>query len=177
MTCIVGIQHDGRVYIGGDSAGVAGYAITTRADTKVFTTGPYVMGFTTSFRMGQLLHYSLDAPAPRGKSLDKFMATTFIDAVRDCLDKGGWLSKDNDREEGGTFLVGVAGNLYAIDSDHQIGRTVDGYAAVGCGSDLALGSLFTTQKVDKPKARIKAALEAAAYHSAGVTPPFIIKAR
>jgi len=64
MTCIVGIQHDGRVYIGGDSAGVAGYSITSRADAKVFTVGPYVMGFTSSFRMGQLLRYGLKAPKP-----------------------------------------------------------------------------------------------------------------
>ncbi len=54
MTAIVGLVHNATVYIGGDSAGVSGYSMTVRADSKVFTIGPYLMGFTTSFRMGQL---------------------------------------------------------------------------------------------------------------------------
>ena len=50
MTCIVGVAHKGAVYIGGDSAAVAGWALTCRADHKVFKNGDFVMGFTTSFR-------------------------------------------------------------------------------------------------------------------------------
>jgi hypothetical protein len=174
MTCIVGIQHEGRVYIGGDSAGVADYSLTLRADAKVFTNGPYVMGFTSSFRMGQLLRYALKAPTPKG-NIDRFMVTTFIDAVRDCLDNGGFLTTKNGVTEGGTFLVGVNGHLFSIEDDFQVGRSHDGYAAVGCGQDLALGSLFTTRG-EEPRARIKKALQAAAHHSAGVAAPFVIKA-
>ena len=59
MTCIVGLVHEGVVYIGGDSAGVGGMSLTVRADEKVFQNGEFLMGFTTSFRMGQLLRYSL----------------------------------------------------------------------------------------------------------------------
>ena len=62
MTCIVGLVHEGVVYIGGDSAGVAGLSLTVRADEKVFQNGEFLMGFTTSFRMGQLLRYSLKPP-------------------------------------------------------------------------------------------------------------------
>jgi hypothetical protein len=51
MTCIVGLVDGGRVWLGGDSAGVSGWDLTVRADRKVFRNGPYVMGFTTSFRM------------------------------------------------------------------------------------------------------------------------------
>ena len=35
MTCIVGLVHEGVVYIGGDSAGVGGLSLTVRADEKV----------------------------------------------------------------------------------------------------------------------------------------------
>ena len=55
MTCIAGLVHDGAVYLAGDSAGCSGWDLTVRADPKVFVSGSYVMGFTTSFRMGQLL--------------------------------------------------------------------------------------------------------------------------
>lgn len=173
MTCIVGIQHRDRVYIGGDSAGVAGYSITVRADSKVFTVGPYIMGFTTSFRMGQLLRYAFKPPEPTG-DLEAFLSTTFIDAVRTCLKDGGWLSKNKDQEEGGTFLVGVKGQLFSVESDFQVGRPLDGYAAVGCGSDLALGALHATRERG-PQWRVQTALAAAAYHSAGVSGPFVME--
>lgn len=183
MTCIVGIETDGKVIIGGDSAGVGGYSLHIRADTKVFhgEQQSMVFGFTTSFRMGQLIRYKLELPTaaphlgPRGEcaALDRWMCTDFIDAVRACLSGGGWLTKKEEREDGGTFLVGVRGKLYRIGDDFQIGRTDDGYTAVGCGADLALGSLHSTRR-RSAEARVNAALEAAAYHSAGVQGPFYL---
>ena len=53
MTAIAGLVHDGKVYIGGDSAGVAGMDLHLRSDPKVFTVGEFVIGYTTSFRMGR----------------------------------------------------------------------------------------------------------------------------
>jgi ATP-dependent protease HslVU (ClpYQ) peptidase subunit len=174
VTCIVGVQHEGRVYIGGDSAGVAGRTLTPRSDPKVFTNGQYLMGFALSFRMGQLLRYAFKAPEPKG-NLDRFMATTFADAVRDCFERGGFLQSDRGREEGGLFLIGVHGQLYSFEADHQFCRTHDDYLAIGCGDDVALGSLHSTRG-QAPRTRIKKALEAAAYHNTGVCGPFVIKA-
>lgn len=172
MTAIVGLIHGGAVHLGGDSAGVGGYSLTVRADSKVFVNGPYVMGFTSSFRMGQLLRHSFKAPEPDG-DLEAFMATTFVDGVRETLQTGGWLKKESEREEGGIFLVGVAGRLFRVDSDFQIGEAADGYAAVGCGQDLAIGALYATAKTRMaPERRLKIALEAAERFSAGVRGPF-----
>lgn len=58
MTCIVGLVDGDRVILGGDSAGIAGWHLQLRADEKVFRNGPYAIGFTTSFRMGQILRYA-----------------------------------------------------------------------------------------------------------------------
>ena len=44
MTCIVGLVHEGVVYIGGDSAGVAGLSLTVRADEKVFRNSDFFDG-------------------------------------------------------------------------------------------------------------------------------------
>lgn len=176
MTCIVGIETDCGVLIGGDSAGVSGWSLTTRADEKVFTRSGYAFGFTTSFRMGQLLRYTGTLPTASGVSdskLDSFLVAKFIPAVRDLLRDGGWLEVDKSRESGGAFLLGVRGRLYEVESDFQVGRSVDGYAAVGCGYDLALGALHATRGLDlSPELRARWALEAAAHHSAGVTAPF-----
>jgi hypothetical protein len=74
MTAIVGLVHKESVTIGGDSAGVSGLSLSVRADAKVFRKGRYLFGFTTSYRMGQLIRYSLQPPKPKG-DLDAFMAT------------------------------------------------------------------------------------------------------
>ena len=100
--------------------------------------------------------------------------TTFIDAVRDCLKTGGWAKKDDEREEGGTFLVGVKGRLFTVEDDYQVGASADGYAAVGCGSEIALGALFATARTRmSPERRLTVALEAAERFSAGVRGPFL----
>ncbi|MFG2589063.1 hypothetical protein [Streptomyces sp. NPDC048438] len=172
MTVIVGLVQQGRVHLAGDSAGASGYQLTVRRDPKVFRNGPYVMGFTDSFRMGQLLHHALQAPHPTG-NLDRFMVTTFVDALRTCLKDGGWARKDSEQEEAGTFLVGIRDRLFTVYSDYQVGEPADGYAAVGCGGELALGALHATASLGlRPRQRLTAALAAADHHSAGVSAPY-----
>ena len=177
MTCIIGLEHEGEVYIGGDSAGVAGYGLTVRADEKVFQNGEFLMGFTTSFRMGQLLRYKL-TPPERTPSVDanKFMVVQFIDAVRECLKLGGYAKKQEDAESGGTFLVGYQGGLFTVESDYQVGRSQLPFDAVGCGKDIALGSMFSTADAPgmTPEQRVIFALEAAERFSAGVRRPFVV---
>lgn len=176
MTCIVGRTDGRQVWIGGDSAGVSGWDLVVRADEKVFKSGPFVMGFTSSFRMGQLLRYSLEVPEPSTDNLHRFMCTAFVDAIRECLKKGGYARKENEVEEGGTFLVGVWGRLFRIESDYQVAETGCGYDAVGCGASYALGALHalcSTPNPD-PETTVLAALAASEQHNAGVRPPFIV---
>jgi len=172
MTCIVGLVHGAKVYIGGDSAGVGGYSLTVRADRKVFRNGDFVMGFTTSFRMGQLLRHALVPPKRYPDAdIDKFMVTDFVNAVRDCLKSGGYAERHNEAEHGGVFLVGYAGRLFRIDRDYQVGEAADGFDAVGCGHELAQGAMYAN-RTGEPLERLRVALEAAERFSAGVRGPF-----
>jgi ATP-dependent protease HslVU (ClpYQ) peptidase subunit len=173
MTAIVGIAKDGAVHLGGDSAGVSGYIVKVRADAKVFSNGPYVFGFTTSFRMGQLLRWAWTPPEPPASDLDRFMVTTFVDGLRECLKAGGWAAKENEREEGGVFLVGVAGRLFRVDADYQVGEAAAGFDAVGSGHELALGALYATARTRlTPRNRLQIALEAAEQFNGDVAGPF-----
>ncbi|MFD8581521.1 hypothetical protein ACFV2A_01390 [Streptomyces californicus] len=172
MTVIAGLVHKGRVHLGADSAGVSGLQITVRRDPKVFSNGPYVIGFTTSFRMGQLLQHAFQPPHPTG-DLHRFMVTTWTDALRACLQDGGWARKDGEQEQAGTFLVGIQGRLFSIWDDYQVAEHADDYAAVGCGAELALGALHATATLGlAPRRRLAVALAAADHHSAGVTGPY-----
>lgn len=174
MTCIAGVLHDGHVYIGGDSAGVAGLSLSVRADEKVFKIGDFVFGFTSSFRMGQLLRYSFTPPKRDPDiELSRYMCTSFVDAVRTCLKNGGFVRSVNGEESGGCFMVGYKGRLFTIEEDYQVAEPVDNYQAVGCGQDIALGVLYATDGVD-PMERITLALKASERHSAGVRGPFTI---
>jgi hypothetical protein len=174
MTCVVGLVHEGTVYIGADSAGVSGLDLVVRSDPKVFANGEFLIGYTTSFRMGQLLRFNLTPPAhPRGMDAYEFMVRHFVPAVRDCLKEGGFAAKHDEAERGGTFLVGYQGELFVIEPDYQVGTMVDHIFAVGCGAQIALGAL--TVSSGEPVQRIRRALEAAGKWSAGVRAPFIIK--
>jgi ATP-dependent protease HslVU (ClpYQ) peptidase subunit len=177
LTCIVGLVQDGVVYIGGDSAGVAGMDIKVRLDPKVFIVDKrFIIGYTDSFRMGQLLRFSLKPPRQKPRVDDyEYMCTGFINAVRRCFTNGGYIKKQEERERGGSFLVGYRGRLYEIASDFQVGINADSYSAIGCGEDYAHGSLFATEHSGlSPEERIRLALEAASHFSAGVHPPFVI---
>lgn len=176
MTCIVGLEHNNHVYIGGDTAATSGYDVVIRGDEKVFANGKMVMGFTSSFRMGQLLRYSFVPPrnAHAGDDM-KYLATTFVDAARKLYGAKGFLKTRDNVEAAGTFLLGYNKRLYAIYDDFQVGSPVDGYAAIGAGSDLALGAVYALKSViDDPVAIVVVALEAAAKFNASVRAPFVI---
>ena len=176
MTCIVGWVENNKVTIGGDSAGVKGYSITIRADEKVFIKEGMVFGFTTSFRMGQLIRYSLKIPEQSRKIEDyEYMCSDFIDALIKCFKDKGYAKIKDSTVRGGTFLVGYKGKLYNVCGDFQVGKAIKNFDACGCGEEYALGALESTKDIEmKPKERIKKALEVAVEFSGGVRPPFTI---
>ena len=195
MTVIVGAVVNGKIYMGADSAGSNGYLqLTVRKDKKLFRNGPYLIGCCGSFRMTQLLRYSFQPPVcDDGEDVEQFMATRFIDAVRECFKAGGYAAKSQEVESGGQFLVGYRGRLFQIEGDYQVGESVDGYDAVGSGADLALGALSATKReldqmftdliYDMPDLQnsfvvnwhIMPALQAAENHNAAVRGPFHVE--
>lgn len=175
MTCVAALIYDSVIYMGADSAGVAGVDLTVRADQKVFNNGEFLIGYAGSFRMGQLLRYALKPPKyyEDEKDLYAYMVTDFVNAVRNCFKDGGYAQIDKGEEIGGNFLVGVRGRLFKIESDYQVGESVYPYSAVGCGEAYALGALSVTHTV-APEKRIQLALSTAESFSAGVRGPFVV---
>ena len=172
MTCIAAVADSGNVWMGADSAGVAGLTLSVRRDPKIYRVGTFLFGFTSSFRMGQLLGYSLTPPHHQNDwSTDRYMNTAFVDALRSTLKTGGYAKTHDGAEEAGEFLVGYHGRVFRICSDYQVAENIEPFDAVGCGAELALGALHAT-KGKAPSDRVAAALEAAEAFSAGVRRPF-----
>lgn len=182
MTCIVGLVHEGITYIGGDSMGSNGYSYTIRKDPKVFKlkdSNNAIIGYTSSFRMGQILMYAtglLDARDVKDDLINhEYLATKFITNVATAFQKGGYGREEKGEKEGGCFLFGYNGNLYKIESDFQVGEGILPYEACGCGQSYALGSLHSTEGSGmSPEDRIHAALRAASSFSTGVGAPYLI---
>jgi hypothetical protein len=178
MTCIVAYvdEKTGKIVMGGDSAGVAGLDVTVRRDVKVFKVDKrFLIGYTSSFRMRQLLRFSLKVPKQKKTQTDyEFMCTDFIEAVRITLINGGYAEISSNREEIGNFLVGYKGVIYNVASDLQVGYSYDPYDSVGCGSKYALGALACTDKYNI-KQKVTGALEVATKFSGGVRPPYVLE--
>jgi ATP-dependent protease HslVU (ClpYQ) peptidase subunit len=174
MTCIVAVEHDGKVYMGGDSAAAGGWDINVIDFKKVFRNGDFLIGYTSSFRMGQLLEYELTVPKQEGESDTHFMVTKFIPAVRELLKAAGYTKIESNQETGGIFLVGYKGKAYQIHDDFQVMRHTNGLYAVGCGYAFALGSLATNE-VDDIQERVTTALKTAGTFSNGVCEPYYVE--
>lgn len=175
MTCIVGFVENGKVYIGGDSAGVLNTNIELRKDKKVFKKGDMIFGFTGSFRMGQILKYHFIAPENKKDSDLEYLCTDFIDELTfQFLDKK-YAKIDNNEAIGGTFLLGYKGHLYCVQDDFQVSELINNYDSCGCGANFALGALYAMENQSMPpEERIETALKAAEHFSNAVQGPFDI---
>jgi hypothetical protein len=173
VTAIAAIIRGGRVHLGADTAVTTGWDLALRPDGKVFTTGPYVFGCAGKVRGAQLLQYALDPPAPT-VDLPRFMATTFVDAVRTCLKDGGHAKRENEQENGDTLLLaGVHGRLFRMWGDYSVLECAQPYAAAGCGEDMVLGALYATRDAQTGvRRRLTVALKAAECFNAAVRGPF-----
>lgn len=175
MTCIVGIAQDGKVYMGADSMSSDGYDHRVTALRKIFRVGEFLIGYTSSFRMGQILQYHLEVRGQQdGESDERYMVVAFVEAVRSSLKNKGYMRIDSNEETGGTFLVGYRGTLYTVYNDFQINHYQSGMAVCGAGEDYALATLVALHDW-KPEDRIRRALEISVELSALVSPPFQIE--
>jgi ATP-dependent protease HslVU (ClpYQ) peptidase subunit len=178
MTCIVGWAKENTVTMGCDSAAVdnSGHINKTLLP-KVFRAGNLMIGYTSSFRMGQLLQYNLEFEENKNNSDMKYLVKQVVPNIRKCLKEGGYTTIKDNEEIGGQFLLGYKGLLYEVASDFQVNIFTRPFNAVGSGQPYALGALsilnayFPTQDI---KPILWKALTTAAQFNCYVTKPFSI---
>jgi hypothetical protein len=177
VTAIAGFTDGKTVWIGGDSASVAGLYLTVRANKKVFRVGDFLIGSAGSARMNQVIQYGWTPPTiEENQDLHEFMVTKFIDSLRERFKACG-ISKKKEEVESveGTLLIGYRGRLFKIFSDFQVGIPLAHYEAAGCGDDMCNGAFFAMKSLTvDPAVQVEIALQAAEAHSGGVRGPFNI---
>lgn len=175
MTCIVGIEKEGCIVLGGDRAASTPMSVIESGRSKVFTKGPFVIGYSGSFRVGQVIEHLMGIPPHHPEATDlEYLVGGLIEHIRFCLKSSGVVDINNAVETSrGTMLIGYNGTLYEMDSDFQC--LPKRYAAIGSGYLPALGVLHHITSNDEnyvPQYTVKAALEAGAYFNPFVRPPF-----
>lgn len=179
MTCIAAVAADGRVWMGGDSAGVdERFSLQSCDETKVWRSGEFLFGMSGSYRAAQLVRYQLTLPVDDGSMEARaYITGPFVDALRNVLADGGALTNRNGHPEEFTdsaVLVGYRGRLYEVMDDFGVGETSDGFAAIGSGYPWALGAMAATPDL-KPRRRVLTALKASERFCAAVRRPFIVE--
>ena len=174
MTVIAGVVSGGKVWIGGDSAGVNDRGdLQLRKDSKVFRFGQLLIGCSGSWRINQRIKYlsptSLEPPET-SVNAHWYLCNCVLPWLRE-------FTKDLPEEEF-ELLIGFCGHLFHTYGARQVSEEIAGYEACGCGAQVSRGSLFTSSlsaRMDmNPKWRIENALQAAERFCSGVRGPFNI---
>ena len=158
MTCIIGLEHKGKAYVGADSMASDGWSSDAIADPKIFQRGGYLIAYTTSYRMGQILEHIVDLPEPPQDCDMAFMVKEFTETIRKSLKDYGFSKIENSKEEGGNFIVAVKGRVFHIQSGFNVIRNKSGIAVDGAGGSYALGAMLALAHLP-PEKRIYRALE------------------
>jgi hypothetical protein len=182
MTCIIALEHEGHVWMGGDSSAIDDSRdVFLIASPKVFTVknavDTMVMGCSGGFRAMQALKYSLVVPERLSTETDEQWACTkLVDAIRSTILSSGKMANREGTEQisdGFAIVFGYLGKAYIVEPDFGVVRSTRGFEAIGCGAKYALGSLRETGDLD-PYNRILHALAAAEYFNASVRAPFTV---
>ncbi len=193
MTIIVGLidQGFGHVCMGADTVRSNGNRYVDRNSklTRMVVKRPYsnenreivretthiIVGASGSVRAGQIVSAMYAPDWHMGKSAYEYLVGSFVVAVRNALDEAGQIGKSpiQSDETELTLLVAIDGGLFIIWQDFSVTQPVEPYAAIGSGTDLALGALFTTNDTDTLlEAAVLNALRAAAAYDYGCGAPF-----
>ena len=93
------------VWLCGDSLGVSGYNKTTRVDEKVFYKEGYVIGFTSSYRFGQIIRHYVNLPPIPKKTKNHDHIIKIIELISEQLYIHHWSTETNNQRAGGQLII------------------------------------------------------------------------
>ena len=150
MTCIVWVVANRKVFIWWDTQGTDNdYSKDIRKDVKVFKNGDFVIWFSGSYRVGQILRYCLDftmEPTESGKIEKDFMwymCCDFVTHIRDSLEKNFYSDTKKDKKVWEmSILIWYKDKLVQICEDFQVSECVNPFDSVWCWKEFAKWILF-----------------------------------
>lgn len=170
MTAIIAIEDGDTVWMGGDTCVGDGETQFCQVGSKVWLhPNGYVIGGCGNARPLTILEHVPRLPKiPSRGDIDRFAVLEVGAAFQRALEDHGL----EDEARTCMLLVGFAGRVYSFEGGTVPLRSADGYAAIGSGGPVALGSLATSK--GSARSRVSKALHVAEKHAYGVRRPFTI---
>ena len=145
MTAIVGLIHNGAVWLAGDRALAQGTSLTPTTLPKVWRSGEFVIGCSGdySWLTAWLDELPPDAESWRPDSAFAYLRRVCLPAIRQRMLDAGRVGKGQDGVEtcDGSALIGYAGELFEVNGNgFSVIPCAAHVAGVGCGADLAIGA-------------------------------------
>jgi ATP-dependent protease HslVU (ClpYQ) peptidase subunit len=165
MTIITAYYDGDKHWIASDSYSVAGYSCFEQG-TKLITKGDYILGFSASYRVADVITESDGFPKTmRGlQDLRKFR-----DRLKELLITDG-AKKEAEAHEviqhPVLILIISTSGVFHIDADYQIHKIHQGWYAIGSGQGPARGSLYTSKQLglEDGKKAVQLAVKSATKH-------------
>lgn len=187
MTCICGLVAGNRVWLGGDRASTNQQLNRTiLKEPKIFVKDGVGFGVCGLPKVMDALKHGIELPKQAGGDDKTFLVAELVPTIRDGFVKFDAAGKNTNPFGGssgvvfeGEILIAYRGRLHRLQGNFQLVEGEERFAAIGVGSQLALGSLDATRKVWSAKKRVLMALEAST-KNAGCAPPFdtlVVKSR
>lgn len=179
MTCIVALRGTDHIIVGADRQGTAWHLAHFSAQPKISEHNGVIVGVAGSVRLSQVIEHELDWDdvTMRLRPDDDpytWAVKKLIPAIRGVLSAHAALTVENAVAEAHhtAAIFAVRRRILCLHGDLQIYENAEPYAAIGSGSEVALGSLYSTEWMANPAERVTIALTAAARWITSVGGPF-----
>lgn len=170
MTCIIGLVHDGRVYMGGDSQRSRGSVIETAPTPKVVRFGDMLIGSCGLALALNLIQHRLEVPklAQIGESGEGYLFREVATPLRR-------LAKDHDLDFSDCeLLIGFDQRIFRVGTDFSVLWNGEGLASIGAGERWAIGAMLALEGTVPAEDRIRRSLEIAGRCCDGVAGPYYV---
>jgi len=177
VTTIIGVQYEDRCILLADNqvTDESGRIYRHPQMSKISERGDFIIAGSGEVSPCDIAQHIWNPPkltAKDSKDVYHFMIAKAMPSFRKCLTENGYdFNEDHDKSKEGLrfqFLMAVGGELFDIDQDLAVMRSMDNVYAVGSGAIYALGALHAGAKPMK-------AMEIAAKLTAFTSGPYIEK--
>lgn len=159
MTCVVGIRIPGEgAVLGADSLGGSSTSWNDIASPKLYQPRLWLaLGFTTSWRYGQVLGHELTTALPPDgvceKQIDQqgvlhWAVRTLVPTMREVLKAAGYATRENEHETAGTCVVAIRDHVMRVQDDYAVVEPRSGVVACGSGDDAARVAAAAARDLD-----------------------------
>jgi ATP-dependent protease HslVU (ClpYQ) peptidase subunit len=174
MTCIAVVRDkvNNKLWMAGDRGVSDDNVINVSSSPKIWKKEGYLFGYAGSMDGDRIKHLFVPPQFEGRGSIDKFMYSKFLKALRNFYE-GWWVDTSTSSDFG--MIICIRGKIYEHNAgDMSLTQYEQDYLAMGSGSDLALGSLYSTQKQKDARKRAVLAVNAAINHSMSCKGPIDI---